>query len=59
MPIPRPRQAPTQGHPDAVHHPDIHDRTITPRWNGERLDLDYLLAWLLPELRAESPAAAA
>jgi Domain of unknown function (DUF222)/HNH endonuclease len=51
--------APTRGRPDSVRHPGIDDRTITPRWSGERLDLDYVLAWLLPELRRHPLGAAA
>ena len=46
--------APTRGHPAALRHPGIDDRTITPRWGGERLDLGYVLAWLLPELPPRS-----
>lgn len=36
----------------------IDDRTLTPAWSGERLDLHYAVSVLLPELRRE-PAAAA
>jgi Domain of unknown function (DUF222) len=56
-PIPR-AGAPTHGDPEALRVPGIDDRTITPRWGGERLDRDHLLAWLLPTLRAKRPAAA-
>ncbi len=56
-PIP-PAGAPTRGHPDALHHPGIDDHTITPRGNGERLDLDYVLAWLLPERHTQRRTAA-
>jgi hypothetical protein len=38
-------------------HLRIDDRTITPRWGGERLDPDPILRWLVPELRASSKAA--
>ncbi len=57
-PIPR-VGAPTRGGPEAVQHAGIDDRTITPRWSGERLALDYVLAWLIPELRDDRAAAAA
>jgi hypothetical protein len=41
-----------------VRQPGIDEHTITPRWHGERLDLDYVLAWLLPELHTARPDAA-
>lgn len=56
-PIPR-AGAPTNGDPGALRVAAIDDRTITPRWGGERLDRDHLLAWLLPTLRTTTPAAA-
>ncbi len=56
-PIPQ-AGAPTHGHPDALRVAGIDDRTITPRWGGERLDRHLVLAWLLPKLRETSPAAA-
>ena len=31
--------APTHGRTEAIREPGIDDRTITPRWGGERLDL--------------------
>lgn len=34
----------------------IDDRTITPRWGGERLDRDHVLTWLLPARRREAAA---
>lgn len=49
---------PTHGDADALTggtHTPIDDRTITPDWCGERLDLDLALAYLVPELM---PAAA-
>jgi len=53
---------PTRGHPDQLvaRHTDQHidDWTITPHWYGERLDRDYALAWLLPELDREAAVAA-
>lgn len=36
----------------------IGDRTLTPEWNGERLDLRYAVAVLLPALSRAAPAAA-
>ena len=56
-PIPQ-AGAPTHGHPDVLRVAGIDDRTITPRWGGERLDRHLVLAWLLPKLRETSPAAA-
>jgi Domain of unknown function (DUF222) len=56
-PIPRAGK-PTHGYPEALRVVGIDDRTITPRWGGERLDRDQLLAWLLPTLRTTARAAA-
>lgn len=50
---------PTTGTPAALTTPGIDDRTITPRWHGERLDRDHVLTWLLPTRRREAEAAAA
>ena len=40
-------------------HLRIDDRTITPRWGGERLDPDPILRWLIPELHAQATSNAA
>lgn len=50
--------APTTGRVAALTTGGIDDRTITPRWGGERLDRDHFLTWLLPARRAEAAAAA-
>ncbi|WP_300008948.1 HNH endonuclease signature motif containing protein [Pseudonocardia sp.] len=51
--------APTCGDVESLVSPGVDDRTITPRWGGERLDRDHFLTWLLPARRREEDRAAA
>ena len=51
--------SPTSGDVGSLVSPGVDDRTITPRWCGERLDRDHFLTWLLPARRREEERAAA
>jgi hypothetical protein len=54
-----PAGGPTSGDVGSLVSPGVDDRTITPRWGGERLDRDHFLTWLLPARRREEERAAA